>query len=110
MKVLAVDDDELVRDLVSLKLGQAGFDVTTAQDGQEGLDLALAGGFDLILLDLMLPGLSGIEVCRGLRDDPATRSTPVILLTLRSQERDIEQGFAAGADDYMSSRSAPGSW
>lgn len=101
MRVLAVDDDELVRDLVRLKLGQAGFEVTTAADGPEGLELARDGGFDLILLDVMMPRMSGVEVCRRLRDHGPTRSTPVALLTLRSREADVEQGFAAGADDYI---------
>jgi DNA-binding response OmpR family regulator len=100
-RVLVVDDDADIRELVAFKLEQAGFEVTAAADGQLGLDAALRGRPDLVLLDLMLPKLSGLEVCRRLREDPATAATPVILLTAKAQEADVQRAFSAGADDYV---------
>jgi DNA-binding response OmpR family regulator len=100
-RVLVVDDDADIRELVTFKLQQAGYTVQAASDGQLGLDAALANTPDLILLDLMMPKLSGIEVCRLLRDNDATADTPVILFTAKAQEADVQRGFSAGADDYI---------
>jgi DNA-binding response OmpR family regulator len=100
-RVLVVDDDADIRELVAFKLEQAGFEVEAAADGQLGLDAALANAPDLVLLDLMMPKLSGIEVCRALRDNDSTADTPVILLTAKAQEADVQRGFSAGADDYI---------
>jgi DNA-binding response OmpR family regulator len=100
-RVLVVDDDADIRELVTFKLQQAGYTVEAAPDGQLGLDAALANTPDLILLDLMMPKLSGIEVCRLLRDNDATAETPVILFTAKAQEADVQRGFSAGADDYI---------
>ena len=100
-RVLVVDDDADIRELVTFKLQQAGYAVEAAADGQLGLDAALANTPDLILLDLMMPKLSGIEVCRLLRDNDATADTPVILFTAKAQEADVQRGFSAGADDYI---------
>jgi DNA-binding response OmpR family regulator len=100
-RVLVVDDDADIRELVTFKLQQAGDTVEAAPDGQLGLDAALANTPDLILLDLMMPKLSGIEVCRLLRDNDATADTPVILFTAKAQEADVQRGFSAGADDYI---------
>ena len=100
-RVLVVDDDADIRELVTFKLQQAGYTVEAASDGQLGLDAALANTPDLILLDLMMPKLSGIEVCRLLRDNDATADTPVILFTAKAQEADVQRGFSAGADDYI---------
>lgn len=99
--VLVVDDDADIRELVSLKLQRAGFDVATAGDGDAGLQAARDAVPDLVLLDVMMPKRSGIEVCQALREDAITRRTPVILLTAKAQEADVERGFAAGADDYI---------
>lgn len=100
-RVLVVDDDADVRDLVALKLRRNGFDVDTAGDGDTGLQRARDGRPDLVLLDIMMPKRSGIEVCQALREDAATATMPVILITARAQEADVERGFAAGADDYI---------
>ena len=99
--VVVVDDDPDIRALVSMRLSKAGYAVTVESDGEAGLATALAERPDLVVLDWMMPGLSGIEVCRMLRDDPRTTDTAVLLLTARAQEEDIERGFAAGADDYL---------
>jgi DNA-binding response OmpR family regulator len=99
--VVVVDDDPDIRALVSMRLTKAGYAVTAESDGEAGLATALAERPDLVVLDWMMPGLTGIEVCRILRDDPRTVDTAVLLLTARAQEEDIERGFAAGADDYL---------
>ena len=101
MNVLVVDDDPDIRELVTFKLEQMGHNVLTEKDGEGGLAAALEHVPDLILLDVMMPKLTGIEVCQKLRDDPATERVPVILITAKAQEADVERGFAAGADDYI---------
>jgi two-component system phosphate regulon response regulator PhoB len=100
-KILVVDDDADIRELVSMKLTNAGYDVIAEADGETGLAAVIDQRPDLVVLDWMMPGLTGIEVCRALRDDPRTVNTAVLLLTARAQEADIENGFAAGADDYI---------
>jgi DNA-binding response OmpR family regulator len=99
--ILVADDDGDIRDLVSFKLGQAGFDVTAVDNGLAAVTAARTGLPDLVLLDVMMPAMSGIDVCRELRADPVTAKLPVILLTARVQEGDIEVGFGVGADDYI---------
>ncbi len=99
--VLIADDDPDIRELVAFKLGQAGHRVVAVADGEAALAEARAETPDLELLDVMMPRRTGMEVCRELRADPRTGSVPVILLTAKAQEADIEQGFAAGADDYI---------
>lgn len=100
-RVLVVDDDRDIRDLVTFKLEQAGYEVRQAEDGLQALDAVREWGPDLVVLDVMMPGLSGIDVTRELRADPATAETPVILLTAKAQEADVETGFVTGADDYV---------
>jgi DNA-binding response OmpR family regulator len=100
-RVLVVDDDRDIRDLVTFKLEQAGYEVRQAEDGLQALDAVRAWAPDLVVLDVMMPGLSGIDVVRELRADPATSATPVILLTAKAQEADVETGFVTGADDYV---------
>ena len=100
-KVLIVDDDGFISRLVRMKVEQLGHEVETASDGAEGLRKALDLRPDLILLDLMMPRMNGLEVCRQLRAEPAGRDIPVVMLTAKAQERDIEAGFAAGANDYL---------
>jgi DNA-binding response OmpR family regulator len=99
--VVVVDDDPDIRELVAMKLSNAGYTVAVEADGESGLATARSVEPDLVVLDWMMPGLTGIEVCRALRDDPRTAATAVMLLTARAQEHDIETGFAAGADDYL---------
>jgi DNA-binding response OmpR family regulator len=99
--VLLAEDDADIRDLVTFKLREAGYQVRVFEDGLSALASAREDQPDLAVLDIMMPGMSGLDVCRELRADPATSDVPVILLTARAQESDIENGFAAGADDYI---------
>jgi DNA-binding response OmpR family regulator len=98
---LVVEDEANIRELVALHLGLDGWTVTEAADGQEGLRLARERTFDLVILDVMLPGLDGMTVLRALRRDQATRDLPVLLLTARRDESDKVLGLETGADDYL---------
>ena len=100
-RVLVVEDDPNIRDLVLLHLGLEGFSTAAAPDGNEGLRLAKAEPFDLIILDLMLPGLDGVTVCRAIRRDSTNRDVPVLMLTARRDESDKVLGLESGADDYL---------
>ena len=98
MKILVVDDEKLLVRGIKFNLENEGYQVETAYDGEEGLELAKAGNFDLIILDLMMPKLSGLEVCMRLRE---SSSVPIIMLTARSDDMDKIIGFEYGADDYV---------
>jgi DNA-binding response OmpR family regulator len=99
--VLAADDDEDILGLVSFRLERAGYTVILARDGEEAFELAVREQPDLAVLDVMMPKLDGFELTRRLRADEATSQMPIILLTAKSQDADVQQGFAAGADDYI---------
>lgn len=101
MKVLVVEDDVDIQDLAISLLGRAGYDVLAEDDGEAGLAAALAEQPDLVILDWMMPGLTGVEVCRAMRADARAKDIIVLMLTSRAQEADIDQAFTAGADDYM---------
>ncbi|MFG1606165.1 response regulator transcription factor [Actinoplanes sp. NPDC049265] len=105
--VLVADDDADIRDLVSFKLEQAGLEVIPVEDGQAALEQARVRQPTLAVLDVSMPGLSGIDVCRMLRADPATAGILIIMLTARVQEQDVEGGFSAGADDYVTKPFSP---
>ncbi|GAA0466641.1 hypothetical protein Ade02nite_46410 [Paractinoplanes deccanensis] len=105
--VLVADDDADIRDLVAFKLEQAGFEVIAVEDGQSAVEQARDRLPTLAVLDVSMPGLSGIEVCRMLRADPATAGILIIMLTARVQEQDVEGGFSAGADDYVTKPFSP---
>ena len=105
--VLVADDDADIRDLVAFKLEQAGFEVIAVADGQQALEQARTSRPTLAVLDVSMPGLSGIDVCRMLRADSATAGMMVIMLTARVQEQDVEGGFSAGADDYVTKPFSP---
>src|SRR5689334_7789971 len=105
--VLVADDDADIRDLVAFKLEQAGFEVISVEDGQTALEQAQSRNPTLAVLDVSMPGLSGIDVCRMLRADPATAGILIIMLTARVQEQDVEGGFSAGADDYVTKPFSP---
>jgi two-component system response regulator ResD len=96
--ILVVDDEERIRRLLRMYLEKEGYLIEEAQDGEEALQKAGQRDYDLILLDLMLPGMDGIEVCSRLRQ---FKSTPVIMLTAKGEESNRVQGFEAGADDYV---------
>jgi DNA-binding response OmpR family regulator len=105
--VLVADDDADIRDLVAFKLEQAGLEVITVGDGQAAVDQARTHHPVLAVLDVSMPLLSGIDVCRMLRADPATAGMLIIMLTARVQEQDVEGGFSAGADDYVTKPFSP---
>jgi DNA-binding response OmpR family regulator len=99
--ILVADDDRDIVDLVTIGLGRSGYEILQAFDGQEALDLALERVPDLCVLDVTMPCLDGYEVTRRLRVNQATQSIPIVLLTARAQEVDAQQGFDAGATDYV---------
>ncbi len=99
--LLIADDDEDILMLVQLRLSRSGFEVIVARDGEEALRLAREHRPDLVVLDWMMPKASGVEVLRELRADVETAEIPVVLLTARVSATDIEEGVAAGADDYI---------
>ena len=99
--VLVVDDDPVVADLVAFRLQRLGLQVTVEADGESGLAAARRLRPDLVVLDWLMPRMDGLEVCRALRADPALARTPVLLLTAKSQDPDLERGFAAGATDFI---------
>ncbi len=100
-KILIVDDEPDIVDLVSYNLKKDGFRVTTASDGEQALNKIRKDRFDLVVLDLMLPGIQGVELCRIIRNDPKTSNTPIIMLTAKGEEVDRVIGLESGADDYM---------
>ena len=100
-RILVVEDEGDIRQILAYNLGQAGHEVVTADRGSTALDLAQKDRPDLVLLDLMLPDISGLEICRKLKSDPALRDVPVMMLTARSEEIDRVVGFELGADDYV---------
>jgi len=99
IRILIVEDEEAIRSGLSDVLVFHGYEVDCAADGNEGLDKALSGSFDLILLDIMLPGMDGFEICNRVRSQD--RDQPIIMLTARSSDEDIIQGLSLGADDYV---------
>ena len=100
-KVLVVEDEEALSELLGYNLTREGFDVSLARDGEEALLKVAEDRFDAVVLDWMLPNVSGIEVCRRLRAGDETRDLPVIMLTARAEETDRIRGLETGADDYV---------
>lgn len=100
-RVLVADDDEDIRELVTFKLSQAGYEVEAVPDGVAAWQAIEGSPPRLALLDIMMPGLSGLDVLRKVREDERTRSVPVILLTARSRDSDVDAGFESGATDYV---------
>ena len=100
-KVLIVEDDRSLAEVLDYNLTQAGYDTIVANDGQQGLSQAKLKSPELVVLDLMIPVVDGLEVCRRLRADPATRNQLVLMLTAKSEETDQVAGFSVGADDYV---------
>lgn len=106
-KILAVDDEEDILELLKFNLLREGYQVCGALTGEEALRLAQSEGPDLIVLDLMLPGIDGLEVARKLKDDPKTKQIPIIMLTAKGEEADIVTGLELGADDYITKPFSP---
>lgn len=105
--VLVVDDEEDILELVQYNLEKSGFQVTTAENGAEAVERARALLPDLVVLDLMLPGLDGFEVCSLLKNDTKTRHIPIVMLTAKGGESDVVRGLEQGADDYVSKPFSP---
>lgn len=101
-RILLVEDNELNRDMLSRRLERKGYEVAVAVDGGEGLAMANAGGFDLILMDMSLPVMDGWELTRTLRNDERTRTVPILALTAHAMPGDREKAIEAGCDDYDS--------
>ncbi|RKZ19505.1 DNA-binding response regulator [bacterium] len=99
--ILIVEDEEDIAELLEYNLQRQDYDARSVGTGEAGLDQTRESLPDLVILDLMLPGLSGLEVCRRLKRDPETARIPVIMLTAKGEEEDIIAGFDAGADDYV---------
>jgi len=99
--VLIVEDDVHIRDLIALHLGLEGLQTSAVGDGREALDRVTTEAFDLVLLDLMLPGIDGISICRALRRSGPNQDAPVLMLTARREESDKVLGLESGADDYL---------
>lgn len=106
-RILVVDDEPDIADLVSYNLKKEGFIVATASDAEEALEKIRSEDFSLILLDLMLPGMQGMEICRVLRKDSKTENLPVIMLTAKVEEVDRVLGLESGADDYITKPFSP---
>ena len=103
-KILIVEDEESIADLEKDYLELSGFEVEVANDGQTGLEKALSGDFDLVILDLMLPGVDGFEICRKVR---AEKNTPIIMVSAKKDDIDKIRGLGLGADDYMTKPFSP---
>ncbi len=99
--ILVIEDDPDIRELIGYNLKREGFETTLCTNGRDGLAEALTKSYDLIVLDLMMPEMNGIEVCKRIRENPEKRSIPIIMLTAKSEETDIVYGLGVGADDYM---------
>ena len=107
IKILLVEDDRSLIELLSFHLRRSDFEVTTTADGEEALLLARESAPDLVILDWMIEGISGLEVCRRLRRMPETANVPIIMLTARGEEADRIRGLETGADDYVTKPFSP---
>jgi len=105
--VLVVDDEEDILELLRYNLTKEGFEVECALTGEEALDAARTKRPDLVILDLMLPGIDGLEVCRRLKRDPKTEPIPIVMLTAKGEETDVVTGLELGADDYVTKPFSP---
>jgi DNA-binding response OmpR family regulator len=100
-KILVVDDEVNITQILQFSIGAEGFDVLTAQNGEEAIEKARREQPDLIILDIMMPKIDGYEACRILKANPLTRNIPVVLLTAKGREIDKRLGFEVGATDYI---------
>jgi two-component system, OmpR family, response regulator MprA len=101
LKVLVIDDEENIIEFIRLGLRYEGFHVESASDGEQGVTAAQRINPDLVILDVMMPGIDGLEVCRRLRDNPTTRDVPILMLTAKDEVKDRIIGLKTGADDYL---------
>jgi two-component system phosphate regulon response regulator PhoB len=105
--ILVVDDEEDILELVRHHLKREGYDVQCADSGEKALAAARAGSVNLIILDLMLPGIDGLEVTRKLKNEPQTKAIPILMLTAKGEESDVVTGLELGADDYVTKPFSP---
>ncbi len=106
-RVLVVEDEADILEVIQYNLAREGYKVLTSRDGDDGLAKIRKESPDLVLLDLMLPGTEGLEVCRRLKQDPVTRSIPIIIVTAKGEESDVVLGLGVGADDYVTKPFSP---
>lgn len=106
-RILIIEDEPEIIEIISYNLAKEGYRVITASSGEEGLRAALNQPPDLVVLDLMLPGVYGLDVCRQIRSDSRTAAVPIIMLTARSEESDIITGLEVGANDYITKPFSP---
>ncbi|MBW1927096.1 MAG: response regulator [Deltaproteobacteria bacterium] len=106
-KILVVDDEEDILELLKFNLSREGYQVLCAVSGEQALRLVRSENPDLIMLDLMLPGIDGLEVTRRLKNDPDTKNLPIVMLTAKGEEADIVTGLELGADDYITKPFSP---
>jgi len=100
-KILVVDDEKSIHSYLQRKLSKLGYSVYVAEDGEEALSQAFSLLPDLVLLDIKIPKLNGIEVCKRLKSDDGTKDIPVLMLSAKAQSEEIEEGLKAGADKYL---------
>ena len=106
-RILIIEDEPDIREVISYNLSKEGYRVVSAASGEEGLKSAMSQPPDLVILDLMLPGVYGLDVCRRIRNDSRTAAIPIIVLTARSEESDVITGLEVGADDYVTKPFSP---
>jgi DNA-binding response OmpR family regulator len=101
VRMLVVDDDPVILKLLRISFEMEGFEVLSAADGQEGLERARSDHPDVVLSDIMMPRLDGLQLLAELKADPATADLPVVLLSAKAQNAEVREGLAMGADDYV---------
>ena len=106
-KILVVDDEEDILELLKFNLSREGYQVSCAASGEEALSQVRSKAPDLMVLDLMLPGIDGLEVAKSLKEDPETKNIPIVMLTAKGEEADIVTGLELGADDYITKPFSP---
>lgn len=107
IRILVVDDEDDVRDVIQLNLDREGYHVTTAPDGKTALEMLGKHRYDAAILDVMMPGMDGLDLCRAIREDKSLHNLPVLLLTARDSEMDQIIGLEVGADDFISKSASP---
>ena len=108
--IVVADDDADIRELVEFKLATLGHDIVTVGDGSAAVDACRTQHPDLAVLDIMMPGLTGLEAVKEMRANPEMAGIPVILLTARAQQSDVQIGYDSGADDYITKPFSPKTW